>query len=392
MSIFDAPYQDWLMQQQAAQRYRHLPTDVAGDALNLASNDYLGLRRHPALIAAAQDYAERFGVGAGASRLLGDSAALYEPLELALAQLKGTQAALIMNSGYQANATILTALLDPAAIGRDPVVLADRLIHASLYTACRSAGVMPQRFHHNDLNHLESLLTRHGHATSARVVLVESVYSMDGDCADLAGLIALCQRFGAFLYVDEAHATGVFGHHGGGLASEFPGQIDLVMGTFGKALGSFGAYVAGSRVLIDYLINRCSGFIYSTALPPPVLGAIGAALSLLPTLDPARHQLLQLALQVRDGLAARGYDTGQSTTQIVPLLVGGEEDALQLSHQLRQAGIIAPAIRPPTVPPNQSRLRLALTAAHQPQDLDRLWQVLDRLSPPRLSAAKEGMA
>jgi 8-amino-7-oxononanoate synthase len=194
------------------------------------------------------------------------------------------------------------------------------------------------------------------------------------------------------LYVDEAHATGVFGHHGGGLASEFPGQIDLVMGTFGKALGSFGAYVAGSRVLIDYLINRCSGFIYSTALPPPVLGAIGAALSLLPTLDPARHQLLQLASQVRDKLAARGYDTGQSTTQIVPLLVGGEEDALQLSHQLRQAGIIAPAIRPPTVPPNQSRLRLALTAAHQPQDLDRLWQVLDRLSPPRLSVAKEAVA
>ena len=224
------------------------------------------------------------------------------------------------------------------------------------------------------------------------MVLVESVYSMDGDCADLAGLIALCQRYGAFLYVDEAHATGVFGQDGGGLASQYPGQIDLVMGTFGKALGSFGAYVAGSRVLIDYLINRCSGFIYSTALPPPVLGAIGAALSLLPTLEPARQQLLQLASQVRDKLAARGYQTGQSCTQIVPLLVGGEGEALRLSHQFRQAGIIAPAIRPPTVPPNQSRLRLALTAAHQPQDLDRLWQALDELSPPRLSSVQEGGA
>jgi 8-amino-7-oxononanoate synthase len=375
--FFYQAYDHWLGGQGQQQLRRALPEPPPWLALNLGSNDYLGLAEHPMLKAAVKDCSERFGVGATASRLLTHLPQLYEALERDLAALKKTEAALVMNSGYQANATVLAALLDRAVLKKDPVVLADRLIHASLYTACRNAAVQPQRFRHNDLNHLERLLRLTASPHRAIVVLVESVYGMDGDLADLAGVIALCQQFGAFLYVDEAHATGVFGVHGGGLSSLYPGQIDLVMGTFGKALGGFGAYVAGNQGLIDYLINRCSGFIYSTALPPAVIGAASAAVQLLPSLDQQRRQLLELAGVLRDGLAARGYQTGVSASQIVPLILGGAGQALALQQHLRTAGIVAPAIRPPTVPPGSARLRLSLTANHRPQDLDRFWQALD---------------
>ena len=209
-------------------------------------------------------------------------------------------------------------------------------------------------------------------APAVRFILTESVFSMDGDRADVARLAALAERYQAFVYLDEAHATGVLGPGGMGLAGLAPGGVDLAMGTFSKALGGFGAYVAGSRALCDYLVNACSGFIYTTALPPAVLGAMDAALDLVPTLDAERTRLAASGERLRTALHGLGVDTGDSSTQIVPAIVGDEARALALAAALEQRGLLAVAIRPPTVPAGTSRLRIALSAAHRDGDIDQL--------------------
>ena len=347
--------------------------------LNLASNDYLGLARHPALIARAQAWAESHGAGATASRLVCGGFDLHRQVEEKLAAFKGGEAAVLVASGYQANGGVLAALLETETAGKTPLVLADRLIHASMYAGLRTAGVSPQRFRHNAPDHLDHLLTKHGpQAEGLRLVLVESVYSMDGDRAPLTALAEVAERHGAALYVDEAHATGVLGPQGRGLTAtpELAGRVDVVMGTFGKALGGFGAYVAGSRLLIDYLVNRCGGLIYSTALPPSVLGAMDAALDLVPTLEAERARLHHHADHLRAVLHGCGVETLDSTTQIVPAVVGGEAEALKAAAALEERGVLAVAIRPPTVPPGTSRLRLALSAAHTTEQIDHAAQAL----------------
>jgi 8-amino-7-oxononanoate synthase len=295
---------------------------------------------------------------------------VFAALESRIAALKGADAALLLASGFQANAGLLPALLDGALWPQPPVVFADRLIHASLIQGCLAAGIRLQRFRHNDMDHLEELLR--DHRGGPPFIVSETVFSMDGDRADLTALADLADRFDAFLYLDEAHATGVLGRHGGGLAHGLAGSNCLVMGTFSKAMGSFGAYAACSTSLRDYLINRCSGLIYSTALPPPVLGAIEAALDLLPDLQEQRDALAALADHFRAGLAAQGEEYGASSTQIVPLLIGDERDALALAAALERAGMLALAIRPPTVPPGGSRLRFALSVRHSRADIDAL--------------------
>ncbi len=340
-------------------------------ALNFSSNDYLGLSRHPLLIERAREWAARHGAGAQASRLVCGNLDLHEQVEAKLARLKGTQAALLLASGWQANAAVLPALLRAAAGQGEVQVYADKLNHASLHHGCQAAGVKQIRFRHNDLDHLETLLAaRPGPA--ARFIVTESVFSMDGDRTDVARLAALADRYNAFVYLDEAHATGVLGPGGMGLAGLAPGRIDLAMGTFSKALGGFGAYIAGSRALCDYLINACSGFIYTTALPPAVLGAMDAALDLVPTLDAERTRLAASGERLRTALRGLGLDTGASSTQIVPALVGDAARALTLAADLEQRGLLAVAIRPPTVPAGTSRLRIALSAAHRDADVDRL--------------------
>jgi len=351
----------------------HLQREDGRLLVDFSSNDYLGLGRHPLLIERARDWAARFGAGAGAARLVTGTLDAYRAVETKLAAFKGTQAALIFNSGFQLNATVLPAL---AELCGGLQVFADRLNHASLHHGVAAAGLCQQRFRHNDLAHLESLLRQDSGQKGARLIVTESVFSMDGDLCDLAALAALGKRYGAFLYVDEAHATGVLGPNGRGLAAALPDGVDLAMGTFGKALGSFGAYAAGSQALIDYLASRASGFIYSTALPPAVMGAIDAAIDLLPDLAPARARLTGYADQVRAGLRARGLDCGASASQIVPVLLGGESRALAAQAALEEAGLLAVAIRPPTVPEGQSRLRLSLSAAHEAADIARLLESL----------------
>lgn len=341
--------------------------------LNFSSNNYLGLANHPALIQRAQEWTLQWGTGSTASRLVCGNLELFEQIEQRLAQGKKTATALIFNSGFQANATILAALLDRGTLKNTPLVYCDRLNHASLHQGVRLAGIRQIRYRHNDLNHLESLLNQQKHLPGPRFILTESVFSMDGDQADVAGLIALKQRFGAFLYLDEAHATGVLGPDGFGLGAEFSADVDLIMGTFSKGLGGFGAYVACSQVLRDYLINHCAGLIYSTALPPGVLGAMEAALELLPTLGATRRQLLTNANKVRQSLQAMGLNTGNSSTQIIPIIAGATKTALTMSQTLEQEhGILAIAIRPPTVPPETARLRISLTADHQEEELQQL--------------------
>ena len=340
--------------------------------IDFSSNDYLGLARHPLLIERAQAWAAELGAGSGASRLVTGSSDAHLALEARIAAFKHTQAALLFASGWQCNAAVIPALL---AAAPGTAVFADRLIHGSMHAGIAAAGVRQHRFRHNDLAHLAELLETHGKAAPARLILTESVFSMDGDRADLPALAALAKAHDAFLFVDEAHATGVLGPGGAGLAAGVAG-IDLVMGTFSKALGGFGAYIAGSALLRDYLVNTCGGFIFTTAPPPAVLGAIDAALDLVPAMDAERAHLARLGDRLRAGLAEFGLATGGSTTQIVPAIIGAEADALALSRALAEAGMLAAAIRPPTVPPGTSRLRLALRATHSEADIDALLAAL----------------
>lgn len=341
--------------------------------LQFASNDYLGLARDRRLAEAAVRGAA-LGVGAGAARAVSGTLPVHGRLEQAVRVLKGTPAALAMGSGYQTNAGVVAALLEPEVAGRAPLVLADRLVHASMHDGLRLAGVRPRRYQHNDLGHLAALLERHGAAASFRLVLTESVFSMDGDRADLPGLAALARRHDAFLFVDEAHATGVLGPSGAGLCAEpgVRGQVDLVMGTFGKALGGYGAFVAAGAPVAEWLVNRCRSFLYSTALPPPVAAAALKAVALLPGLEDRRQHLLRQADRVRAALGGLGLDTLGSDTQIIPAVLGTEADTLAGARLLEAHGILAPAIRPPTVAPGTGRLRLSLSAAHTAEDVDRL--------------------
>ncbi|TDW65014.1 8-amino-7-oxononanoate synthase [Novosphingobium sp. PhB55] len=342
--------------------------------LDFSSNDYLGLARHPRLVERAREWTQAHGTGSGASRLVTGTSEAHLALERRIAGFKHAEAALLFASGWQANAAVIPALL--AAVP-GAAVFTDRLIHASMHAGLAISGTRQHRFRHNDLDHLEELLAGKGADTPARLILTESVFSMDGDRADIARLAAIAARHDAFLFVDEAHATGVLGPGGAGLSAEAPGGIDLIMGTFSKALGGFGAYVAGSRVMIDYLVNAASGFIFTTAPPPAVLGAIDAALDLVPGMNAERAHLAALGERLRSGLAALGIDHGASSTQIVPAMIGGEQAALDLSRALEERGVLASAIRPPTVPPGTSRLRLALRATHAESDVDTLLNLIE---------------
>jgi 8-amino-7-oxononanoate synthase len=389
MSRFDPLFAGWLAERSAHGMARSLrPVTPFADRriwrdgrelIDFSSNDYLGLARHPKLIERSIEWTEKFGAGSGASRLVTGTLELHKSVEAKIAKLKGTKAALIFTSGWQANAAILPALFDRKLLGADAAVFTDRLNHASLHDGCRAAGQRETRFRHNDLGHLEELLTT-APPSSRRFIVTESVFSMDGDRADVATLADIAERHDAFLYLDEAHATGALGPHGVGLSALAPGRIDLIMGTFSKALGGFGAYVAGSHALIDYLINQAGGFIYTTALPPAVLGAMDAALDLLPSLDAERTRLAALADRLREGLNGLGFDTCGSTTQIVPAVIGSAEAAVAASKSLEEAGLLAIAIRPPTVPAGTSRIRFALSCAHTDEELDRLLAAMAKIA------------
>lgn len=332
--------------------------------LNVSSNDYLGLARHPHVIATARAWLERLGAGATASRLVTGTLACHVELEERLARTKGYPAALVFGSGYAANLGLVTAV-----VGRGDHVFVDRLAHASLVDAAVLSRAGVHRFHHNDAGHLESLL-RAAPAAGRRLVLTESVFSMDGDLAPLGDLAEAAGRHEAMLLVDEAHATGVFGPGGSGCvrAAGLEQRVNLSMGTLSKALGSQGGFTACSTDMRVLLINNARSFIYSTALAPAAAGAAIGALEVLEREPGLGTRLLARAARVRDRLRGAGLDTGASASQIIPVIVGDTERALRVTRRLRDAGILAVAIRPPTVPAGTARLRLSI--ALDPSDAE----------------------
>ncbi|MBM5827552.1 MAG: aminotransferase class I/II-fold pyridoxal phosphate-dependent enzyme [Cyanobacteria bacterium M_surface_7_m2_040] len=339
-----------------------VPQD-GGDAaplLDLASNDYLGLSRHPAVTTAAAAELQRSGLGAGGSRLVSGSRPVHQALETALASWLGRERALLFPSGFQANLAAVGALAD-----RHSLVLADRLIHHSLLCGVRAAGAQLQRFGHNDLHDLERHLAAARAAAPQRrlLVLSESLFSMQGTSPAVPQLVELCQRHGAALLLDEAHALGVLGPGGRGLGH---GQaaIALISGTFGKALGSGGAFVAGDADTLEALLQTSGAFRYTTALAPPLAAGALAALAWIQQQDAERQDpgelLRQRARRWREVLAAAGWPRPAGEGPILPLLVGDDERALQLQHQLERDGLLCVAIRPPTVPAGSARLRIVL--------------------------------
>lgn len=342
--------------------------------LNFASNDYLNLAQHPEVLDAAHRALDRYGAGAGASRLVTGNLALHEELEAALASHKQRPAALLFGSGYLANAGLVTA-----CVGREDTVLADRLVHASLIDAVLLSRATLRRFRHNDAAHLRECLAE-PRKKGRRLVITESVFSMDGDLAPLPALVQSAREADAVILVDEAHASGVFGPHGAGRVVEegLQDEVHLCMGTLSKAFGAYGGFVACTPSMRQFLVNRARSLIYTTALPPAVVGAALGALRVLEA-DPQRGtRLLQRAEQFRDRLRGAGLNTLGSASQIVPIMVGNNRKAIDLSERLRREDIVAVAIRPPTVPAGTARIRLSLTTAHTKEDLDRAFEAIVR--------------
>ncbi len=344
------------------------------EVLLLCSNNYLGLADNPKVRAAAAEAAERYGAGAGASRLISGSMTLHRRLEDRLASFKGTEAALLFGSGYLANTGTVAALA-----GRGAVVFSDELNHASIIDGCRLSRAEVFVYRHLDLEHLEYGLNQAG--SRARLIATDGVFSMDGDVAPLGELLALARRHRVRLLVDEAHGTGALGPGGRGAlaAAGLSGAPDvIVVGTLGKALGGYGAYVCATAEVVDLLVNTARPFIFSTAPPPPSVGAALAALSLLIERPGLVEQLRRNAATLREALGANGLDRGPSRTQIVPVLVGDARRAVALCERALEGGVFAQAIRPPTVPDGSSRLRLTVMANHSAGELRGAARVIGR--------------
>jgi 8-amino-7-oxononanoate synthase len=343
-----------------------------------ASNNYLSLASHPHVIVAVRDAVQRWGWGAGASQLITGHMTPHAELEARLAAFKGTQAALVCSTGYQANLAAIRGIARPG-----DVVCIDKLNHASIIDAVRGCGAVLRVFPHRDYGKLERLLDRAGEY-KRRVIVTDSLFSMDGDFADLPRLVDLKHKYDALLCIDEAHATGIFGEHGRGVA-EMMGverDVDVVVGTLSKALGGVGGFVAGSAELVEWLINTAAAFIYTTSLPPAACAAAMAALDIVEREPQRRRHLLDLAGHLRRELSEiRGLNTAGSASQIVPLLVGEADRAVAVAEALAAEDLLVLPIRPPTVPRGTARLRISLCSDHTPADVIRLVAAIDRCWP-----------
>jgi 8-amino-7-oxononanoate synthase len=337
--------------------------------LLLCSNNYLGLADHPRVREAAAEAAMRWGVGAGASRLLSGTMTIHRRLEERLAAFERSQACLLFGSGYLANLGVITALA-----GRDDVVFSDELNHASIVDGCRLSRAEIVVYRHLDVEHLDWSLRRHGgrrNVRGGRLIVTDSVFSMDGDVAPLQAIVELAHSYRARVAVDEAHATGTLGPGGRGAIAEagLQGEVDVLVGTLGKALGSYGAYVCADEEVIRLLINTSRSLIFSTAPSPPAIAGALAALSLLQERPHRVERLRSNARVLRCALAAEGFSVAEEEMHIVPLVVGDERVAMRLCQEAIKGGVFAQAIRPPTVPAGTSRLRLAAIASHTPSDM-----------------------
>lgn len=331
-----------------------------------SSNDYLGLATHPEVIQAAVQATEQYGVGSGASRLLSGTLPTHIHLESALARFKRTAAALVFGSGYLTNLGVI-----PNLIERGGLILADRLCHASIIDGCRLSRADFRVFHHRDPNHLESLLKRRA-THRPTLIVTEGIFSMDGDLAPLPELTDLAERYGATLYIDDAHGTGIMGPTGRGTIEHFDleHRIPFHMGTLSKSLGGHGAYVVGPRDFTEYLVNKARSFIFTTSLPPATAAAATAALTILQREPERRARLWSNRERLFNGVQKLGLQTTQSVSPILPILVGDAATARTLSDHLLAHDVFVPAIRPPTVPDGTSRIRLTVTSEHTTDQID----------------------
>jgi 8-amino-7-oxononanoate synthase len=370
-------------QQQARYRQRRLlqspqtpGVQLDGrDYLAFCSNDYLGLANHPQVVAAFRKAAEHYGVGSGASHLVNGHSAEHHALEEELAAFTGRDRALLFSTGYMANLGVISTL-----VGQGDGVFEDRLNHASLLDGGLLSGARFQRFLHNDLDNLRKRLQRTD--VERKLVVVDGVFSMDGDMAPLPQLARLCAEENAWLMVDDAHGFGCFGETGGGSAQHFgldQQQLPVLMGTLGKAFGTFGAFVAGSHTLVETLINFARPYIYTTALPPAVAAATRASLRLLQEESWRRQHLQELISRLRNGAAQLDLPLMDSLSPIQPLLLGDDARALAFSRKLEERGLLVTAIRPPTVPEGSARLRITLSASHSLEDVDLLLDALGQI-------------
>ncbi len=342
--------------------------------LAFCSNDYLGLANHPQLSAALQQGAQRWGVGAGAAHLVNGHFAPHHQIEQELAAFVGKPAALLFSTGYMANLGVVQAL-----VGNGDTVFADKLNHASLNDAMLLSRAKTKRYRHGDMTQLEQLLSQS--QGGRKLVITDAVFSMDGDIAPLRELLALCERYDAWLYVDDAHGFGVLGEQGRGSLSHFgiASERIIYMATLGKAAGVSGAFVAAEQVVIDTLINHAHSYVYTTATPPALSVALSQSLQLIAQGDALRAHLKRLIAQLRNGLSDLPWELMPSETAIQPLLIGDNQQTLKLSEGLRERGIWVAAIRPPTVPQDTARLRITLSAAHSEADVCQLIGALHEL-------------
>lgn len=341
--------------------------------INLASNNYLGLAGDRRLAEAGIEALNKYGAGSTASRLIIGNHPLYEQAESSLIAWKGMESGIILNSGYTANIGIISALMD-----RNSVIFSDKYNHASIVDGIILSRAKFQRYRHCDLNHLEDLLKR-SPADQRKLIITDTVFSMDGDIAPLAGLVFLKEKYNAILMVDEAHSSGIFGNQGEGLVHAYNLQekVDIHMGTFSKGLGCYGAYIVGKKWMIEFLINKMRSFIFTTALPPAVLGSISTAIDIVRIEQFRRKELMEHSNYFRSSLSKLGFQLGTSETQIIPVIIGSNEQTMLFSQKLQEEGIAAIAVRPPTVPEGQARIRFTVMATHERNDLE---QAVDKIA------------
>jgi len=362
----------------ASQRHEGMIRINGKDLIDLSSNDYLGLSGHPRLKKAACEATERLGTSSCASRLLSGDLDLHHELEDETALFKKKEAALVFNSGYQANLGILASLC-----GRQDAIYSDRLCHASIIDGVILSQARSFRFRHNDMEHLEPLLKENRKGSKEALIVTESVFSMDGDKAPLRDIAGLARKYDCRILVDEAHATGIFGKDGSGLVEEegLSDEIDFIMGTFGKALAGFGAYLACSKLVKEYLINTCRSFIYSTALPPSVIACDLESLAVVREEPDRRKVLLENAEYLKKRLKEAGFAV-RGESQIIPLMTQDSERAVKMSKSLQDKGYWVMPIRPPTVPKGESRLRFSLSFHHTKEMLDGIKSALGKQDKP----------
>jgi 8-amino-7-oxononanoate synthase len=338
--------------------------------LNFSSNDYLGLSTHPAVVQRSKDYLEKFGASSSSSRLITGTLSIHEQLEKKLSDTFGYESALIFNSGFQANLSILSALAD-----RNSVIFIDKKCHNSLIQGTILSRATIKRYHHNNYEHLEELISAAQTSSYNRKIIVsETVFSMDGDRCDMDALIHIANKYNALFYSDDAHALGVLGTQGLGL-NYGKKAVDIGIGTFGKSCGGFGAFVGCSKQMKEYLINFASGFIYSTALPPSVIGALDAAIELIPSMENERRHLFNLLDYIITDLK-HTFDIGNSESQILPIIIGDESKVIKFSNYLQDNGLWVSSIRPPTVEEGASRIRITLSARHTKEHVQQLVKVM----------------